>query len=221
MGKRRQASLSGSSARRVGGQRTLARGSEGASVPRLLKGSGMACRRIDKNVEGEIFSITLPGPLETEGWIASTPHSLELAVRVPLPEGWDLAGAQPSTDRVLQVLGALNLGVQSHGLRVSPVAHIRGLEGFVLSRHLCRALLSTERLTEDLLALQLTARRVFEALSEPAARLLVAVRKAAGVRHAAARRQERRGTPEMIPTFEPAAVEQMAERRRHRQRRRH
>jgi hypothetical protein len=212
MGKRRQASLSGSPARRVGG-------GGAPSVSRLLVGTGIGRRRIAKNAAGEVFSIALPGPPETDGWIAVTAHSVELAVRVPLPEGWELTGAQPSTDRVLQVLGALNLGVQSHGLRVSPLAHIRGLEGFVITRHLCRDLLSAERLREELLALQLTTRRVFEALSEPAARLLAAVRKAAGVRHAAPARQERRGTPEMIPTFDPAAMEQMAERRRHRRRR--
>ena len=213
MGKRRQAGQPGPSARRVG--------RKGApSVSRLLEGSGIGLRRIDKNDGGEIFSVTFPGPPESEGWIVRTPHCLELAVRVPLPDGWDLAGAQPSTDRVLQVLGALNLGVQSHGLRVSPIAHIRGLEGFAISRHLCRDLVSAERLKEDLLGLHATARRVFEALVEPSARLLVAVRKAAGVRHAAALRQERRGTPEMIPAFDPAAMEQMAERQRHRRRRR-
>jgi hypothetical protein len=213
MGKRRQASLPGTAARRVG-----KRGAP--SVSRLLAGSGVGLRRIDKNDGGEIFSVTFPDAPESEGWIAATPHCVDLAVRVPLPDGWDLAGAQPSTDRVLQVLGALNLGVQSHGLRVSPIAHIRGLEGFAVSRHLCRDLLSPERLREDLLALKATARRVFEALSEPSARLLVAVRKAAGVRHAVPARQDRRATPEMIPTFDPAAMEQMAERRRHRRRRR-
>ena len=190
------------------------------SVARLLKGSGAELRKIASSEGGQIFAVSLPGPPEGEGWIASSTHSLELAVRVPLPEGWDLAGAQPSTDRVLQVLGALNLGVQSQGLRVAPLAHVRGLEAFVVSRHLCRDLLSAQRLQEDLLALTATAGRVAQALTEPSARLLVAVRKAAGARHAAPRRQERRATPETIPTFDLDAMEQMAERKRHRLRRR-
>lgn len=178
----------------------------------------MALRRLGKDAGGEVFSVTFPGQSEPEGLIASTPHSLELAVSVPLPDGFELARAQPTTERVLQLLGALNLGLQSRGWQVSPVAHLRGLEAVALSRHLCRELVSAELLRDELLALHAAARRVFEALSEPASRLFVAVRKASGVRHVAPRRQLHRRTPALIPTFDGAATELMLKAARRRQR---
>lgn len=193
--------------------------SRAESLPVLLRGSGLVLRRVGKSAAGEAFSVTFPGESQPQGMIVETATSLGLAVQVALPPDSDMAGVAHTSDRVLQLLGALNLGLQSQGFLVSPLAHARGLEGWTISQHVCRDLRSGELLSNRLLALHRTARRVFEALSEPASRLFVAVRKASGIRHVAQIREERRGTPALIPTFDRLAMELMMKRDRRRRRR--
>lgn len=126
-----------------------------------------------------------------------------------------MAGLAPTAERALKLLGAMMLGLSSHGMQVSPVARYRGMEAVLLSLHLCPPLRGAARVRAAFERLGATARLLARALAEPPDRILVALRHAAGV-HGFLLAAPARGVVAAVPSFDPEVARKPRRRARRR-----
>lgn len=132
---------------------------------------------------------------------------LTLGGRIELSQS-DLMGTSADSEQALLVLGALTAGLQPQGIEAHFLAGNQGLEGLMLSVHVCQDKGEPEQLKTQIARLARAAEAVAKALAQRGPDRLAAVRLAARLAEAAPA-EVARVQVSVAPTFDLAARDRM------------
>lgn len=137
----------------------------------------------------------------------SDDQGLTLGGRIELSSS-ELAGTRADSEPALLLLGALAAGLQSQELEAHLLAGKDGLEGIMLSAHVCQDKVDAEQLKALLVRLSQVAKAVTEAVAQPGPARVAAVLRAARLGQASAASVSRVQVS-VAPTFDLAARDRL------------
>lgn len=179
---------------------------KGRQTAEAIERAGMRIKRRDRMENVDVYEAEPEGCPDRAVVVFDAEEGMHVGVRLELPAGSDLRGAPVLSDRALLVQGILSVGLQHHHLQVEPLAHAEGLEGFLLTFHLCdhdRDLLRERHARVDAVAHELS-----EAFAHPGEDL-AALKAVVGFRAFAPELAPARAQAAIVPTFDLEARDRM------------
>lgn len=157
---------------------------------------------------GKVYELTSAECAGVRVAVLHTPgKGLTVGGRVELSQS-DLKGTSADSEQALLVLGALTAGLQPQGIEAHFLAGNEGIEGLMLSVHVCQDKGEPEQLKASIVKITQAAEAVAKAVTQRGPDRLVAVRQAARLAKAAPA-EVARVQVSVAPTFDLAARDRM------------
>jgi hypothetical protein len=136
-----------------------------SALEAALKQAGLRVSRLGSMACGEVLEAEGPGVAAQSLVIFTSAHEgLQIGMKVTPPECSKLAGAAPTSDQSLLLLGALTTALNVRKLNVQAQTGANGLESYMITAHLCDDS-DAKQITNRLNELRTAAQEVETALS--------------------------------------------------------
>ena len=176
----------------------------------ILRSAGITVKKHQPIPHGQVYEIETPDCLGFQGIVHETrDEGVTVALRVPLEKDSPLYGLAVNSEQAHLLLGTLTAGLQGQGLQALLLARQDGLEGVLISKHLCESRVEAAIIKEKLSSLKHTAESISSALKTKGKELTAALYKASLLQVAQPSLVNYPVRPMIAPTFDLEARDRM------------
>jgi hypothetical protein len=136
-------------------------------------------------------------------------RGMTVAIRVNIPEGSSLAKAPAGSEAALCFLGALTYSIQGRQAEAKLILGSHGVEGILVSRHICAGALAVEKIPQELHDLRQIAGEIDSALAAPGPELIARLLANLSVVTSELARPIPKEEARIVPTFDEEARDRM------------
>jgi hypothetical protein len=133
----------------------------------ILHEAGLSIKSKKKTHAGEIIEVEIRGFRDYYGVISDIKdEGLVIGIRVELPAKSELRGVSLNSGKAMRLLGTLTVSLISRGLHAQLLIGRNGLEGLLISCHVCHDKLDSSYLKKQILKLGKIVETISHTLAE-------------------------------------------------------